>query len=184
MDRGVYDAAELAHLLGHDVDWVVRWSTPSGGRPAIVPPTFERAFSFTDLVSFRTAQLIRSMGVSDQALRTGLAVLRVQTQSQHPLASRAILQQLATSGASFLADVAGEGYEDIGRAGQVFQDAVRIYLAKIEFDPADEPTAWRPADGVRIDPRIQAGAPCVDGTRIPTATVATMLVDDAGRRGT
>jgi len=53
VDVGVYDAQEISHLLAQNVDCIVRWSVPDGkGRPAIVPPSLDRAFSFVDLVSF------------------------------------------------------------------------------------------------------------------------------------
>lgn len=101
LDQGLYDAAEVAWLLGHDVEWVVRWTTPSPNGPAIVEPTFERMFSFADLVSFRVALMVREKGVSDKALRTGVATLRKRTRHARPLAVRNVIEQLATSGASF-----------------------------------------------------------------------------------
>jgi uncharacterized protein (DUF433 family) len=33
---------------------------------------------------------------------------------------------------------------------------------------------WRPHDRVWINPKVQAGTPCVDATRIPTAALADM----------
>ena len=178
LGQGLYDGAEVAWLLGHDTDWVVRWSTPSANGPAIVVPTFERIFSFADLVSFRVAMLVREHGVSDRALRKGVQTLRTKTGLGQPLASHAIIAKLATSGNSFLADLSNGEYEDIGRGGQgVFQEIVRVHLSTIAFDAHGDPTRWVPADGVLIDPEIQAGAPCVTGTRIPTATVADLLED-------
>ncbi len=39
-------------------------------------------------------------------------------------------------------------------------------------------TIWRPHTCVWINPEVQAGTPCVDGTRIPTGTLADL--HDAG----
>ena len=63
-----------------------------------------------------------------------------------------------------------------GHGGQgVFQSVVRLYLQRVQFNDAGQPSLWRPADRVELDPRIQAGAPCIEGTRVPTATIADLL---------
>jgi len=56
---------------------------------------------------------------------------------------------------------------------------VELDLKRIEFDDRGGPARWRPIDGVVIDPRIQAGAPCVAGTRVPTAVIGSRLVSEA-----
>jgi uncharacterized protein (DUF433 family) len=178
LGQGLYDAAEIGWLLGHDSEWVVRWSTPSSAGPGVVVPAFGRMFSFADLVSFRVAMLIRQQGVSDRHLRRGVETLRVDTGLTRPLASNLVISSLATSGASFLSDLRTGELVDIGRGGQgVFQEVVRVHLTRITFGSDGGPTRWTPADGVVIDPEIQAGAPCIVGTRVPTATVAALLDD-------
>ena len=84
-----------------------RSSTSSTHGDAPVSASFDRLFSFADLVTFTVARQVRDNRVSDRHLRKGVATLR------------------ATRG-----------------------------------------------DGVVIDPEVQAGAPCVEGTRIPTRVVA------------
>jgi len=49
---------------------------------------------------------------------------------------------------------------------------IKVHLERIQFDGAGRPTRCTPADGVVIDPEVQAEAPCVEGTRIPTRVVA------------
>ena len=179
LGQGLYDAAEVARLLGHDVDWVVRWSTKSSVGPAIVPPTFERWFSFSDLVAFRVALLVRDAHVTDRALRCGVETLRNRSGLSQPLANEETISRLATSGESFLWRLHPGEYEDIGQGGQgVFSNVVELYLSNIAFDEQGAPTRWQPSDGVVIDPAIQAGAPCVAGTRIPTAIIADRLLDE------
>lgn len=176
LGQGLYDAAEVGWLLGHDAEWVVRWSTNSSAGPAIITPTFIRMFSFADLVSFRVGLLIRQQGVSDRHLRRGAETLRSRTGFAKPLASRDVISSLATSGHSFLSDLGTGEFEDIGRGGQgVFQEVIRVHLTRIVFDADGGPERWVPAEGVVIDPAIQAGAPCIVGTRVPTATVAALL---------
>ena len=179
LGQGLYDAAEVARLLGHDVEWVVRWSTNSVNGPAIVPPTFDRWFSFSDLVAFRVALLVREHHVADRHLRRGVETLRNRTGLPQPLAAQEVISRLATSGDSFLWRLPNQEFEDIGHGGQgVFADAVELYLSSIAFDDHGNPTRWQPSDGVVIDPAIQAGAPCVAGTRIPTATIADLLIGE------
>ena len=179
LGQGLYDAAEVARLLGHDVEWVVRWSTPSSSGPAIVPPTFERWFSFADLVAFRVALLVREQHIGDRQLRRGVQTLRGRVGLMQPLASQEVIAALATSGDSFLWRLPNGEYDDIGQGGQgVFSNVAELYLSNIAFDAEGNPTRWRPADGVVIDPAIQAGAPCVAGTRIPTATIADLLAGE------
>ena len=58
--------------------------------------------------------------------------------------------------------------EDSTRA---FKAIVKIDLRKVTFDDGGVASSWKPADHVVLDPRVQAGAPVVNGTRIPTATI-------------
>jgi len=174
--KGLYDAAEIGWLLGHDADWVVRWSTTSGTGAAITSPSFDRLFSFADLVSLKVGVLVRKNGVSDRHLRHGVHTLRSWTDLERPLASHPVIRSLATSGSSFLSDLRTGEFEDIGQGGQgVFQEVIRLHLTKIAFNTDGEAERWIPAEDVVIDPAIQAGTPCVAGTRVPTATVASSL---------
>ena len=178
LGHGLYDAAEVARLLGHDLEWVVRWSTDSASGPAIVAPTFDRWFSFSDLVAFRVALLVRDKHISDRHLRKGVDTLRNRSGLSQPLADQEVIAQLATSGESFLLRLPNKEFEDIGQGGQgVFANAAELYLSNIAFDDHGTPSRWIPAEGVVIDPAIQAGAPCIAGTRIPTATVAGLLIE-------
>jgi len=178
-NQGVYDVVEASALLGISVERLVSWANPTvGGLEAIVRPTFDRAFSFIDLVSLRVAVELAGNGVTDRDLRTGIAQLRHHFETPRPLAQAPVIEALATSGSSFLADL-GEGYLDIGKGRQgVFQDVARLYLRHIQFGSDGQPNRWAPSDDVLLDPLIQAGAPCVTGTRIPTTTISESLLDD------
>lgn len=177
LGSGLYDAVEAARLLGHDPQWIVRWSTRSQSGDPVVAPSFGRMFSFEDLVGLRVAMLVRDNGVSDAHLRRGVETLRTLTSLDRPLASRKVIDSLAVSGRAFLSDWTGK-FEDIGHGGQgVFDEIVRIHLSRVVFDDHGEPDRWVPWDGVVIDPAIQAGAPCIAGTRVPTAAVAELAED-------
>lgn len=170
---GLYDAAEVALLCGLGPDQVVRWSTPSAHGDPAVSPSFDRLFSFADLVAFTVARQVRENGVSDRLLRKGVSTLRSTWSIDNPLASKKVIERLATSGDSFLAQLVDDDYEDIGRGGQgTFQEVIKVHLKRIQFDGTGRPARWTPIDGVSIDPDVQAGAPCLQGTRIPTRVVA------------
>lgn len=155
--KGLYDAAEIAWLLGHDTEWVVRWSTASAFGPPIATPSFDRRFAFVDLVSLKVGTLIRSRGVSDRHLRQGVKVLRSWTTLERPLSHEYVSESLATSGRSFLSKLHSGEYEDIGQGSQsVFQEIVQISLQRIRFNSDGNPERWTPAEGIVIDPAIRA----------------------------
>jgi uncharacterized protein (DUF433 family) len=180
LNRGIYDGHEVAHLLAVDVERVVRWATPdTRGNPPIAAPSLGRAFAFEDLVTLAVAFEIRHRGVPEVQIRRGLQVLRDELHLDQPLAHRPVLDTVATSGSSLVAQVRG-AWLDVGRGRQgTFEDIVMLYLTRLSFDDAGVATAWAPAPYVLLDPRIQAGAPCVAGTRIPTATIHALLDDES-----
>ncbi len=180
IDAGVYDAQEVSHLLAHHVDCVVRWSAPDGkGRPAIVAPSLDRAFSFVDLVSLAVVAVLWDRDVSEADMRNGVVLLAQETGFDKPFAHQQVIEMLATCGTSLLANLRG-GWFDIGKGGQgAFEEVIKLYFRSISYDDVGVARLWRPAPLVLLDPRIQAGAPCIEGTRIPTETIASMLDADS-----
>lgn len=175
LGQGLYDVAEVSSLTGVAVDRVVRWSNDNQRGPAVIVPMFPPMFAFADLVCVQIAQILDKRSVPDRSLRHGVETLRQTTKCDRPLSRRPVIETLATSGVSFLA-LEGEDYVDIGLGRQgVFQDVARIHLEKVVFDAGGGPRRWAPVEGVLIDPTIQAGAPCLQGTRVPTAVVAGLL---------
>lgn len=63
------------------------------------------------------------------------------------------------------------------RAGQfALEEIVREWLHPVgrhfDFDPrTGQAITWRPIEGIELDPRFQFGAPLVEGTSIPTASL-------------
>lgn len=181
MSRGVYDAREVEHLLAIPAARLSRWASadPVSGIPAMVSPAFERAFSFTDLVALGVMRRLRDEQVSEADIRRGCEVLRKHFDLEQPLSHKQVIDSLATSGNSFLADFCGP-WIDIGKNAQgVFQDVVKLYLKRIEFGEDDLPNLWKPWEGITLNPLVQAGTPCIAGTRIPTSTIADLLESQA-----
>lgn len=45
----------------------------------------------------------------------------------------------------------------------------------LQFDPAtDVAVGWSPVSGVLIDPNVQFGAPCIEGTRVETEVIGVL----------
>ena len=83
-------------------------------------------------------------------------------------------------GAGFFAEVEPRvGWENVGQGGQLaFQVVVLPLLEPIEFNDEGMAAIWRPRSEVWINPAVQAGEPCVDGTRVPTGLIARLLPAD------
>jgi uncharacterized protein (DUF433 family) len=173
---GIYDAREISLLLGVTTETVVRWSNPDNrDLSPLIEPYFKPYFSFEDLVSFAIALHLRRSGISERNLRNGLVVLRHEWQTPRPFANQNVIANIATSGSSFLART-GDEWIDIARGKQgTFESIVRIYLKNISFNQFGIASRWTAASGVILDPTIQAGSPCIEGTRVPTSTILSLL---------
>ena len=181
LNQGIYDLREVAHLLGNEpVDRIIRWTnSDSKGNPPIVAPQLGEAFSFVDLVSLEVVVKLRKRGISESHLRRGVPFLKDHFSFERPLAHDEVIRKLATSGNSFLVYLDGDWY-DIGKGIQgTFRKVVEIDLKKIDFGDDGVASVWRPHDRVILNPRIQAGAPCIEGTRVLTATIAALLEEQS-----
>jgi uncharacterized protein (DUF433 family) len=177
---GIYDASEISFLLGTSPERIVNWSLPDQRNlPPIVSPYLDSLFTFEDLVSFAVALHLHKRGISVKDLRNGIESLRRHSNLERPLANQSVIDVIATSGSSFLIQREDE-WLDIGRGGQgTFNEVVRVYLKGITFDQIGVAHRWNAALGVVIDPTIQAGTPCIEGTRIPTSTIRELLEDES-----
>lgn len=142
-------------------------------------PSLGRAFSFLDLVSLAVVSELWGRHVAESDMRHGVAFLKRHSGHGQPLAHRETVERLATSGSAWLADLDG-GWYDLGKGGQgAFKEVVRLYLERVSYDDVGVARLWRPAPLVLLDPRVQAGIPCVEGTRVPTETIAAMVEADS-----
>ena len=63
----------------------------------------------------------------------------------------------------------------MGKGGQgSFPVVIEELLSLIEFGSDLHASIRRPAKGVWLNPNVQAGAPCIDGTRVPTKVIADL----------
>ena len=149
------------------------WTRSSSGANPLLTGELAGLFSFWDLMSLRVIAELLGRGVKRDHILTGAAHLAQSLGTNRPFAH----QSLATVGAGFFADVEpGVGWENVGQGGQLaFQDVVVPLLEPITFNDAGMAAIWRPRAGVWINPAVQAGEPCVDGTRVPTGLIARLL---------
>ena len=177
---GVYDVQEIAYLLGVRSELVIKWAREDlRGRPPIVAPSFERAFSFSDLVALWVSLTLRNRGVPEKDLRLGIQNLRESSGIVHPFTVKWIVDSIATSGSSFLLNQEGNWY-DLGKGKQgAFTNVVSIWLKHLVWNEVGSVSQWHPAPRILIDPGIQAGSPCIEGTRVPTSVIFELAEEES-----
>ncbi|WP_426572253.1 DUF433 domain-containing protein [Aquihabitans sp. McL0605] len=149
---------------------LVRWANPTlGGLPALLPPSHKWAYSFHDLVSLAVIAVMKQRQVSTSAVRQSIIYLGAKFETERPLAHKKVVGQLMTAGDAVLL---GDGEEASAGGQMAMLETVETYLRRIEYGKGSRMASlWRPARYVTLDPQVQAGAPCIAGTRVPTTTV-------------
>ena len=171
LGRGIYDIGEVSRLLRRSRERIAGWTRPQRDGPALLSGELAGLFSFWDLISLRVIDELTRRGVPRDRIARGASHLAKSLGTDRPFAH----EGLATVGVSFFADVTGE-WEDAGERGQLaFQDMIEPLLRPITFDDVRMASIWRPRRGVWINPAVQAGSPCVEGTRVPTQVFASLV---------
>ena len=171
LGRGIYDISEVARLLCSGRALVEGWTRPREDKPPLLTGELAGLFSFWDLLSLRVVAELAKRSVPRDHIARGAKHLAEILGTNRPLAHKG----LATVGAGFFADVAGD-WQDAGMGGQpAFQNMVKPLLEPITFNDSNMASIWRPHPGVWINPAVQAGTPCVEGTRVPTQLLASVL---------
>lgn len=170
LGSGIYDIAETARIVGRHPETIAGWIR---GDNALHQVKHDRIMSFLDLISIWVISELIRRGVPRREIRNGGAYVARHVGTDYPFAHK----DLATVGEALFGDFGD--WVDVGKGGQrSFQIMIEGLLAPIEFGRDLLASAWRPAAGIRINPEIQAGAPCIDGTRVPTRVIADL--DAAG----
>lgn len=165
--RGIYDPTEAAQLVRVHPAVLTRWTT---GKQSLVAPAFERFFDFEDLISLLVIAELWRRNVQTSEIRRGIEVLADEFGVDRPLAHIDASKWLATVGKAFFANI-GE-WADAGKGFQLaFQPMIEPVLRPIEYDTFGMAHLWRPVELVTATPDVQAGAPCIETTRVPTTTI-------------
>jgi uncharacterized protein (DUF433 family) len=166
LGKGVYDVVDVAKILRRDPYTVARWT--QGEDPLYHLPD-SPLFCFLDVISLYVISELRRNHVSFEKIRRGSEYLNKKLDTPYPFAH----QRLGTAGQAFFAEM--EEWIDVGKYGQrAFQAMVQEALQPIKYGLGGLAAVWRPVSGVWINPLVQAGAPCIDGTRVPTQVVAAL----------
>lgn len=174
--RGIYDVDDIARLVGTPVRDVSRWASASEHGGGLLFATDRRLFTFWDLITARTTATMLDRGVTLTNLRDARDHLAERVETEWPLAHFAVLDRLANVGRNVYYDPDGLGeWLDATLGGQApLAPVVLPLLRRMEFDDGGLASSWSPADGIILRPTVQAGAPCIDGTRISTAMLADL----------
>lgn len=145
--------------------------------PHIAPsifPTRQRLITFLDLVSMRIIVVMRSRNIKLREIREAENFLRKEFGLEFPFASK----PLWTYGSHIYIEFE-EHLLNASKYGQKAMNFLRKWLTKVEvdmtFDRHDLASSWLLHSGVRIDPKIQFGEPCIDGTRVPTSALSNTV---------
>lgn len=158
----------------------VRTGLPSS--EAQLLPKRELFINFQDLVSLRMIISLRIAGFSLQHVRRVHKYLQGVTGHKKPFA----LKDLWISKTEIFIQM--EGYLSATKRGQYAMEFIKEWLHRIrrpdigdldltfiESDGGEIASAWTPQPHVVLNPLIQFGAPCLQDTRIPTASVWSMF---------
>ncbi len=170
LGKGVYDIAEVARIVRRHPETIARWARST---EPLHPVNGDRIMSFLDLISLWVISELIRRGVPQREIRAGGEYVATRVGTGYPFAH----QELATVGTGFFGRFGV--WVDVGKGGQgSFPAVIRELLNPIEFGSDRHASIWRPADGVWLNPKVQAGAPCIEGTRVPTKVIADL--DSAG----
>jgi uncharacterized protein (DUF433 family) len=171
LGRGIYDPTEAARLLRVHPETLARWTT---GEDPLVKPAFDRFFDFEDLVSLLVIAELWKRHVPTDEIRFGVKALGRELGVERPLAHIDAPKRLATVGRAFFANI-GE-WADAGRGFQLaFQPMIEPVLRPLEYNSHGMAHVWRPVEFVTATPAVQAGTPCVEATRVPTASIEGLV---------
>jgi len=133
-------------------------------------PSTDLVLNFWDLIRLRMIVIMRSRGLSYETIREAEDMARHLTRSSQPF----VTEEMWTSSSDIFLRVADKLIA-ASKAGQLAMDFLHEYLVPVhhglEFGQGDVAVSWNPMAGVRIDPKIQFGAPCIEGTRIQTEVI-------------
>ena len=166
LGRGIYDIDEAARIVSRHPETVARWTR---GTDPLHHVESDRILSFLDLISLWVISELIRRGVPRREIRAGGAYVARNVGTNFPFAHR----DLATVGAGFFGKF--KEWVDVGKGSQgSFPVVIEELLSPIEFGSDLHASIWRPAKWVWLNPDVQAGAPCIDGTRVPTKVIADL----------
>jgi uncharacterized protein (DUF433 family) len=133
-----------------------------------------RSIDFAELVRLRLIFLMRTRGLSLKTILRAELMAQELTKLENPFAT----ERLWSNRSAIFMEVA-DFIVAISKNGQLAMPEILEYLDPLnhglEFDPNDGAAqVWTPLEGIVIDPELQFGSPCIEGTRIETEVIASL----------
>lgn len=133
----------------------------------------DRVISFEDLIRLRMIALFRARGFRYRTIREAEEYARSLTGARQPF----VTEELWTGFSAVLLKFT-DRLVAISRQGQLalphLQECLEPANHGLVFDRDGVAERWSTAPGIMVDPGVQFGAPCLQGTRIETATLWSM----------
>ena len=137
------------------------------------PAGTTKFINFMELVSFRMIATMRACGISREDIKLAHSLLRARWGWKYPFA----MQQMWVGAPDLFVEIDGAPVA-VTRFWQSALGLMREFLIPVvnehyglSFDSKQQASSWSPSAGVLMDPGLQFGEPCIEGTRIPTETV-------------
>ena len=183
--HGIYEVPEAARYLKAtlhaDISYplnspkLIRWIRRGLASPELTElPGRDLLIAFEDLISMRVISALRSAGVKWSEIYEANLWLRSHLDVQRPFATEDIWVGQGQIFAEWTKRLILAS-----RHGQMALDLLWQFVIPVHGLTFDEKskvaTSWEPLDSIVLEPRIQFGAPCIKGTRIPTRTISGMV---------
>ena len=183
---GIYDIPEAAIYLSHTPPFLnsdgvstdklrywIRTSVPVINPPDL--PISRRLISFGDLISMRMVAIMRSRGVKLRDIRHAERYIRREFHIKYPF----INKDIWTYGSNIFIQFE-EQLLSASRYGQSAMVFLKDWIRKVEldmtFDQDNYVDSWNPYSDIILNPKIQIGMPCIQGTRIPSLSIWRKMV--------
>lgn len=177
---GIYTPAEASYLTGIQSKKIRRWLRGHNAKDihytALWTPQIDIGdgdiyLGFRDLTEVRVVDAFIKAGLSPQRVRRAIEIAREKYGKIRPLSTNAF----RTDGKQIFLILADESE---GQLVNIFSDqfAIRRIIEPsfkgLEFDEAGDPSKWRLAPGVVLDPEYAFGQPIDEETLVPTKALA------------
>lgn len=182
---GLYSIAEAARILRVHHSRLHRWMDPIQG---VVPRRFdpaEKTISFTELMELHFIKMFREEGVSLQTIRKASAIATKKYKSEYPFC----VKRFDTDGRDIFATLVSketnaEVIEDLKHGQLVFNEIVKPFFRKLEYENTIEPTRYWPrekAGRIVLDPSRKFGKPMDAESGVQTTAIYEALSAGCGQ---
>lgn len=178
---GIYEPSEAGRLTGIQPRKLRRWLRGHQADDRDYAPLWtpqidvddERLYlGFRDLTEARVVAALIASGVPAQKVRKAIEIARERYGFIRPLSTR----RFRTDGKSIFMLTGEDGDDDrlidLLRDQYTIRRVIEPSFKGLEFDEGDEPTRWRMARGIVLDPAFSFGQPIDEKTRVPTAVLS------------